>query len=907
VTGGPRLRAVTARILLGETVTLSAGIGIVLTAVLAVALRTWWSVAVPLASIAVGVAWLVGLLALRGEPLNALTALVPPLVTALGLSYSVHVVAEVAQEPQEPGEPARARVARALRRVALPVTITGLTTMVGFASLALSPLPAVRELGGLALAGVFLTLVASLSFTPAVLVVLGGTVRPRPAVEGLGFERVAERVARFDVRHRRAILAGAAVLFVLAAVGASRLRVGTAPLERFAPDAPVRADFEAVNRHLDGANPLTLVVEAPEEGAFEEPSHLRALEDLQRWLEAQPDVGVSTSLADDVRQLHRGFTGADELPPSRRFVSQLLFLAGGEGLDRFVDGSRRLAAVHARARVVDSESVGALVARIEERLAALPAPLRGSVTGTPVVLNGALDDVLRGQIWSVAGALVLIYGVLAALFLSLRIGALALIPNALPVVVFFGTLGALGWRLEPAASLVAPMVLGIAVDDTIHYLTRFVRDARASGDERRAARSALEVVGRPVTVTSLALCAAFLVLLGSELRSQAQLGAMAAFALGFAWLTDMLLTPALAAGLRVVTLWDLLALDLGPEPHRAIALFHGLRPGQARLVALLAGLVEVRAGERLFARGAPGDAVYAVVSGRLAVSREEAGGRVRLAELARGDVVGEIGLLGATRSADVDALEDARLLRVSQDALDRLARRSPRMAGVLRRTLSGLAAARLEKDGAGAPEALAPARTPCPPELRDAARELADAFFAPGGAEHRAALRALEAARVGAGEAAGAAAELDPAAAAGLAACGVGLDAAAAFALVPLVAAAWADGRVSAGERRAVVAAAHALGVPPDSPGLQQIEPWLTEPASETLLAHWRRTAAGLAGTLPVEERLRLRDGVLGSARRVAEAAGGLLGVASVSRREEAVLEALGAAFERAPAPAGAR
>jgi hypothetical protein len=113
---------------------------------------------------------------------------------------------------------------------------------------------------------------------------------------------------------------------------------------------------------------------------------------------------------------------------------------------------------------------------------------------------------------------------------------------------------------------------------------------------------------------------------------------------------------------------------------------------------------------------------------------------------------------------------------------------------------------------------------------------------------------------------------------------------------------------VSEAERHAVVAAAHALGVPPDSPGLHQLEPWLAEPASDALLALWRRTAAALAEALSVEERLRLRDGVLGSARRVAEAAGGLLGVASVSRREEAVLAAFGGAFEpgTAPGPAGA-
>jgi hypothetical protein len=337
----------------------------------------------------------------------------------------------------------------------------------------------------------------------------------------------------------------------------------------------------------------------------------------------------------------------------------------------------------------------ALTARIEARLRELPAPLRGAVTGSSVVFNQALDEIIRGQAWSLVSGLGVIYAILAVMFLSLRIGAVALIPNALPIAFYFGLLGLAGVTLSPGTSLVAPIVLGIAVDDTIHYFARFIDDAKRLGSERRATESALQAVGRPVTTTALALCAGFLVLNLSQFETQAQLGNLAAATLAFGWLCDLTLTPALCAGLRIVTLWELLSLDLGSEPQRSIGLFRGLSAAQARIVALMGSLVPVRAGERLWSAGDAADALYVVIDGRLRASVARGSGRRELAEHVRGDVLGEVGLIQQARSADVDVLEDGRLLRLGEEHFAQLSRRYPRIASAVLRNLSEILAARL--------------------------------------------------------------------------------------------------------------------------------------------------------------------------------------------------------------------
>jgi predicted RND superfamily exporter protein len=544
--------------------------------------------------------------------------------------------------------------------------------------------------------------VAALTFAPSALALLPPPRRLPPASGGrfsASIDRLFAGAARLVVENRRTVFAVAFAVFALSLFGATRMRVGSQQIEKFRPDAPVRAHFEAVNARFGGVNPITVIVESDETEAFREPERLRAVKALQTWLEQQPEVGDVTSLVDVVEVANRAFHGDDPealaLPDSRKLVSQLLLAAAGDELPGFVDARFQTLALHLRTSAIDSAEVAALTARIEARLAELPAPLRGAVTGTSVVFNAALDEIIRGQASSLVTGLWIIYAILAVVFVSARIGVVALIPNVLPVAFYFGLLGFTGVLLSPGTSLVAPIVLGIAVDDTIHYFARFIEDARQKGSERRATESALRAVGRPVTYTAVALCAGFLVWNLSAFRTQGEIGNLAAATLAFGWLCDVTLTPALCVGLRIVTLWEVLALDLGDGPERSIRLFRGLSGAQARIVALMGRLVPVRAGERLWSAGDAADALYVVIDGRLRASLEGPAGVRELAQHERGDLVGEVGLVQQARSADVDVVEDGRLLRLGREHFAQLRRRYPRIAAAVLANLSEVLAERL--------------------------------------------------------------------------------------------------------------------------------------------------------------------------------------------------------------------
>jgi predicted RND superfamily exporter protein len=702
VTGAPVLNLVTTSTLLRDMLRIPVLVVLVMALVLALCFRSVAGVLVPLMSVGIAVTWALAIISMLDYTLNIVTVLAPTLLMIICLSYSVHVVAEFLELARQAPD-RRNNFDEALRSVFLPVIFTGLTTAIGFLSLTLSPLAAINEFGILAVIGILMAMLVTLTFTPAILTVLSlpGN-RPAPAQQPLQythFERFALWIGDLVARYRITVFSVAGVFFIFALAGMSNIRVGIEYITNFAPESPVRQAYEKANTLLGGANLFYVVIETGNRDAVKEPVNLRAIKELQIWLNEQNEIGGSVSIVDYLELLNSAFNDNDPakrlIPETKKEIGQLLFFGANDELETLVDSRYRMANVVVRTRAVNSDDLSDLVERVNTRLRLLPGHLQATVTGTPVLFDNVLDQVIRGQLKSVFAALIIVYGVLVGMFLSFRVGLIALIPNILPIVAYFGALGYLGISLNPSNSLIAPMVLGIAIDDTVHYFARFNEFMRKTTDSRHAAIESLRIVGRPVTYTSLALCLGFLVLTGSELKMQEQVGLMACFALAFAWLTDFTLTPALCSRLRIATIWDALTLDLGKSPQETIPLFKGLSNFQARIVARMASIREFSADERIIEIGQPGNEMYAVIDGRLQASIEGKDGRVNLDSHTRGDVVGEAGLFYAKRTANVDTVEDSRLLCISQNDLNILRRRYPRIAAKVFHNLNEILATRL--------------------------------------------------------------------------------------------------------------------------------------------------------------------------------------------------------------------
>ena len=703
VTGNPHIKAELSRTIVSELAYVLPLVGFITAALCLVAFRSARGVLLPVGSIVICLLWTLGAMGWTGTPLNLVSNIIPPLLITLCFAGAMHVMSEyyeiLERQPGRTRADNTAAVITVLKEMGLAIFVNGMTTVLGFLSLCTSAVLAIRQFGIWSVVGVLVATIVSLTFIPAMLVLLGAPGNKAAHEHEGRVERWAGRMAAFDVRHRKLIFVATFAVLAVAAFGITRIQVSSSFVGSFVSDSPVRTTFEHLNERLGGLSSFFLVVEADEDRAFTRPENLRELRKIQAWLEEQPEIYSTASLADGVMLLNRAFNDNDpkafSIPPRQGLVKELLFFGGEDLTQGFVDGKYRTANITVRANVSDSGQIGALMARLQTRLDKLPRRLKAKPTGDLVLLAHTMDDITSGMLSSSGTAFFTIYLTLCLLLTSFRVGLYALLPNIVPVAVYYGALGLSGIPLNLSTSLIGVITLGIAVDDTVHYFARFALEARRLGDERKATASTLKTVIRPVTITTVGLCLGFLALTASELRNQVEFGLLSAFTLAVGWVLELTLSPAICSGVRLVTLWDVLTLDLGDDPHTTIPLFSGLTKRQARIFALMSSSLVLPSGKRLFAEGDPGKEMYVIIDGELAAGIEREGGRVEFTRMRRGDVVGEVALFAEGRSADVDVTQDARLLRFGEAELGRLRKRYPAIAAVVYANLSKTLAGRI--------------------------------------------------------------------------------------------------------------------------------------------------------------------------------------------------------------------
>lgn len=698
ITGGPIIKAATTDALFDTLRFVIPLIFVLMVAVLGLAFRSLRATIVAVLTVGMALLWTLATVATLELSLNLVTVIMPPLVMTLGFAYAVHALSEFLGDSHA-GTP-RERLGPALERMVVPLFLTGGTTVAGFVALMPNPLPAIRQFAVLSAVGVTYAALLTLVFAPAALALVGSSRRERLPGEAW-FGAWARRLAGFDVRNRRAIIAVGVLLLPLGLLSASKIRAGTEYIGNFPENAEVRRDYEAIDTAFNGANLISILIETHVNDALTDPELVRRIEDFQEWLRAQPEVGAAVSFVDHLKLINQNLNEGDraffQVPDSAVQIKQLLVFGGSEELARALDARMRTALISVRVNVNGSIAIRDLVDRIERRLDALPPPLNGSVTGSAVLATSAVDAISSGQWQSVLIGFAIIWAMLSMMFTSARAGLIAMLPNIIPVAVYFGALGVLGIGLNPTNSLIASIVLGIAVDDTIHFMARFNADARATGDEPGAVKSALSGVLRPITLNTLALCLGFGALGIGALESQAQFGLLVAFTLAMAWIADILLTPALGSLLRIVTLWDLLRLDLGRNPQHTIPLLSGLSLREARIFALMSKLEQHPEAARVIREGDWSRDMYVILDGQLQVFVERDGQRKPLATITRGAVMGETGYFGQRRTASVEAATPARVLRFDSQDLEQLRLRYPKIAATVFRNLNRIQAERLAR------------------------------------------------------------------------------------------------------------------------------------------------------------------------------------------------------------------
>jgi predicted RND superfamily exporter protein len=682
--------------------------------------RSKRGVMLPLLSVVTPLVWTLGIMVLTGHAITIGTFVLPPLLLVVGSSYAIHVMARYYEQTETRGERVDV-VVRAFERVWVPLLISALTTTIGFGSLMVSRIPAIFELGEFAVVGVACLTLSTLFALPATLALLPVERIARRAQAGTPLlDRVLGWAAWAAATKRTPILLGAGVIAFLSIVGLQRIRVDADFLYYFSPRADVRVANETINRSIVGSNPFYIVIES-EPGTLERYEVLKLVKDLQHFVEALPGITSTVSIVDYLELLDSGLnrpTGGDLV------VNEKGDLVSPDSVKTFWEDPRSLpgliekmkqspstfkgavtpdfakASILVRTRLSGSRAIEETLEQIRGYIAKhFPKDLPTRLTGTLVLQTGTTSDIVAGQIESLSIALVVIFVVLSAMFLSVRIGLLAIVPNMLPILIFFGVMGWLGILLNLGTSLIAAIALGIAVDSTVHYMARLNLEVKGETDQTAAITRAVKTVGVPIFYTTVALFLGFLTFSFSNFTLLQNFGILSAVTMATALVANLLLLPGVLGTTKIITLWDLVGVKLGQDPSRTIPLFAGLRPSQARVVVLMGEAKTFRPGETIVHTGDMGDEMYVMLDGHSEVWIGDGGGdRRRVDELWRGDVFGEMGLVRhVERTADVVAASDVEVLAVDQHFLDRVQRRYPRIASKVFLNLSKILSDKLER------------------------------------------------------------------------------------------------------------------------------------------------------------------------------------------------------------------
>jgi hypothetical protein len=688
--------------------------------VLWVSFRTVRGVVLPMLTVGLALVWTLGLMVLAGKAITLGTFVLPPLLLVVGASYAIHVMARY-YEHVDGEHDADAVVRGAFRRVWLPLTISAFTTVIGFGSLMVNRITAIWDLGLFAVVGVVNLTVASLGFLPAALRLL--RVERRFAGSGKVSPALAANLGRLGVRayaKRRPVLWGGAVAAALALLGVRAIRVDADFLYYFSPRSPVRQATETINRQIVGSSPFYVVIDGGAPDLLRRWEVLKLVKDLQGFLATLPGVTSSISLVDYLELLETGLTagGAGDLvvddqgnivPATApktfwedpRNLAPLFDMVtkSPETFRGVVTRDFAKASILVRTRLSGSREIEHTLGRIRGYVAErFPADVPVRLTGTLVLLTGTTSDIVRGQIESLSLALVVIFLVMSVMFLSVKIGLLAILPNVLPIVIFFGVMGWLGILLNLGTSLIAAIALGIAVDSTIHYMARLNVELKGETEQAAAIVRTLRTVGVPIVYTTVALFFGFLTFGLSSFVPIQNFGILTGVTLATSLGANLVFLPAVLAMTKIITLWDLLGVRLGTDPARTIPLFAGLRPAQARIVVLMGQVKRFRPGETIVRRGEKGNEMYVIIRGATEVWAGSAGERRRVAEHRRGDVFGEMGLVRQNeRSADVVAADDVEVLAVDERFLERIQRRYPRIASKVFLNLTRILSDRLQR------------------------------------------------------------------------------------------------------------------------------------------------------------------------------------------------------------------
>lgn len=530
-----------------------------LTVVIGLALM-WWVVGrvrpVVIGGLAMGtvVSASVAGLVVSGEPYTPITAMIPTLMAAYTTATLLHLYAAI-QRARIALLKRKHRIGRALKETFKPGLFNVLTTGAGLLSLLWVDIPPVQAFGLAGAIGTLMVFIVVFILVPPIMLKWDTPRWPRRRSGFARARHIAAGVAVFSLRHARIVLATTVVLVLATIPLVLQTKVESNLIEFFAPQHTISKSTDRVETTLSGVTGLEVIMTGQGRDSLKDPATLARIKALQVWIDTLPEVDRSFSLIDVLEEMNRALSGEDlgddALPKTRKLVQQLLLIYDGEDLYELVNREFQRARLTLSLNVHGANEISRVVDKINARLEAQPIPgVRIELAGYGKLFADQEDRIVEGQLKSFTSAFVQIFLLLALLFRSIRGALVCLVPNLAPLFFIFVVMGSTGIALDVATVLIAGVILGITVDDTIHLYHGYLHRIRHGVSPVFAIIRSVESSGRAVIAISVVLIAQFSLLALSDFRPTSNFGMLCAVGLFAGQLFELLLMPALL-GLKI--------------------------------------------------------------------------------------------------------------------------------------------------------------------------------------------------------------------------------------------------------------------------------------------------------------------------------------------------------------------
>jgi predicted RND superfamily exporter protein len=483
---------------------------------------------------------------LLGYKLNNFTINLPVFIVAIGIADAVHVYTIWLLHKRE-GVDNILAVEQSLKKNFLPIFLTSLTTTIGFATLTISEVIPVFTLGVATASGAILAFIISIIWMPSVLLLL----KKEYKVEHI--KKIEKKKSMgygsFIVKNDKKIALVTTVIFVFLTIGIFNVKIDSNTIRYFDKSVEIRQSAEFIMENITGPMAYEIIVDSQEPNGIKNPDFLKTVELFYKDFQTTyPDVKHLNSLMDTIKRFNKVVNNRDEIPNNQNLIAQYLLLFSlslpqGMEINDKMDIKEQKLRITARVNIVDTSTDLEMINYVSDWWG--NTPYRASVQGQTAMFAYMQKDVTNTLIYSLSLAIFLVSLIMLLIFKRFKILWVFILPNILPVILVIGLMGWIGITIDIGVAIAGAIIIGVAVDDTIHFLVKYFEARKEGLSMEDTFDEILRYAGKAILFTTIILSVAFSLFAFSAFTPNQNFGIVTAFALIIALVIDLLLLPAL--------------------------------------------------------------------------------------------------------------------------------------------------------------------------------------------------------------------------------------------------------------------------------------------------------------------------------------------------------------------------